>query len=312
MIVFLLRRFAAGFATLFAIAVLSFCFTRAAPGSPFSSERQLHPEIIKAYEAHYGLDKPIYVQFWRALKGYAQFDFGPSTMYRGRSVNEYIEPGLQKSIILGCLAAAFAFVIGVPLGVLASANHNRKLDHVAMSISTAGICIPNFLLGPLLVMVFSMQLKLLPSALWPQDWSLAELSKLILPTITLAMVHIAYVSRLARAGMLDVMNKDYIRTARAKGLNEWTVFAKHGLKNGVTPVVSYAGPMVAYVLTGSIVVEMVFAIPGMGQHVVNGALNRDANMIMGCVLVYSAVVIALNFLVDIAYGFLDPRVRVTG
>lgn len=311
MIGFLIRRFAAGLATLFVIAVLSFCFTRAAPGSPFSSERQLHPEIIKAYEEYYGLDKPIYVQFWRALRGYMRLDFGPSTMYRGRSVNDYIEPGFGKSIKLGLLGAVLAFLIGLPLGVFASAHHNRAPDHAAMSVATLGICIPNFLLGPLLVLLFGLTLKWLPTGLWPEDWSLKELSKLILPTITLAMVHIAYISRLARAGMLDVMNKDYIRTARAKGLNEWTVFVKHGLKNGVTPVVSYAGPMVALVLTGSIVVEKVFAIPGLGQHFINGALNRDANMIMGCVLVYSSLVIALNFLVDVAYGLLDPRVRVS-
>jgi len=308
---FLIRRFAAGLATLFIIAVFSFCFTRLAPGSPFSSERQLHPEIIKAYEQYYGLDKPLYVQFWRALKGYVRFDFGPSTMYRGRSVNEYIEPGLGKSIQLGFLGAVFAFLIGLPLGVFASAHQNRIPDHAAMSVATLGICVPNFLLGPLLVQLFSLKLKWLPSTLWPEDGSLKELSKLILPTITLAMVHIAYISRLGRAGMLDVMNKDYIRTARAKGLNEWTVFVKHGLKNGVTPVVSYAGPMVALVLTGSIVVEKVFAIPGLGQHFVNGALNRDANMIMGCVLVYSALVIAFNFVVDVIYGLLDPRVRVS-
>jgi oligopeptide transport system permease protein len=308
---FLIRRFAAGLATLFVIAVLSFCFTRLAPGSPFSSERQLHPEIIKAYEEYYGLDKPIYVQFWRALRGYLHLDFGPSTMYRGRSVNEYIEPGFAKSIRLGLLGAAFAFLIGLPLGVFASAHQNKALDHAAMSVATLGICVPNFVLGPLLVLLFGLTLKWLPTGLWPEDGSLKELSKLILPMITLAMVHIAYISRLGRAGMLDVMNKDYIRTARAKGLSERTVYLKHGLKNGITPVVSYAGPMVALVLTGSIVVEKVFAIPGLGQHFINGALNRDANMIMGCVLVYSSLVIALNFLVDVAYGFLDPRVRVS-
>jgi oligopeptide transport system permease protein len=246
------------------------------------------------------------------LKGYATLDFGPSTLYRGRSVNEYIEPGFSKSIRLGLLAAAFAFLIGLPLGVFASSRQNRFGDHAAMSIATLGICIPNFLLGPLLVLLFGLTWKVLPTGLWPENGSLKELSKLILPTITLAMVHIAYISRLGRAGMLDVMNKDFIRTARAKGLDEKAVYLRHGLKNGVTPVVSYAGPMVALVLTGSIVVEKVFAIPGLGQHFINGALNRDNNMIMGCVLVYSSLVIALNFLVDVAYGLLDPRVRVAG
>ncbi len=311
MLGFLVRRFAAGLATLFVIAVLSFVFTRTVKGSPFSSERSFHPEIIKAYNEFYGLDKPLYVQFWRAFKGYVRLDFGPSTMYRGRSVNEYIEPGFKKSIVLGSLAAAFAFLVGLPLGILASAYHNKVPDHAAMSVSTLGICVPNFVLGPLLVFALAIKLKLLPSALWPEDWSWAELSKLVLPTITLSMVHVAYISRLARAGMLDVMNKDYIRTARAKGLNEWAVVLRHGLKNGITPVVSYAGPMVALVLTGSIVVEAVFAIPGMGQHFIKGASNRDANMIMGCVLVYSSLVIGFNMLVDVAYGFLDPRVRVS-
>lgn len=310
MLGFLIRRFLAGLATLFVIAVLSFCFTRLAPGSPFSSERQLHPDIIKSYEEFYGLDKPIPVQFWRAMKGYARLDFGPSTKYQGRSVNEYIVPGFKKSIRLGLLAAAFAFLIGLPLGIFASSRQNRFGDHVAMSVATLGICVPNFLLGPLLVLLFGVTWQWLPTGLWPEDGSVKELSKLVMPTITLAMVHIAYVSRLGRAGMLDVMNKDYIRTARAKGLHERVVYLKHGLKNGVTPVLSYAGPMVALVLTGSIVVEKVFAIPGLGQHFVNGALNRDANMIMGCVLVYSSLVIALNFLVDVAYGLLDPRVRV--
>jgi oligopeptide transport system permease protein len=308
---FILKRIAAGAATLLAIAILSFAFTRLAPGSPFSSEKQLHPEIIKAYEQHYGLDRPMYEQFWRALKGYLHLDFGPSTMYRGRSVNEYIEPGFRKSIQLGALASLFALLVGVPLGVLAAAKQNRLPDHAAMSISTAGICVPNFLLGPLLVLLFALTWKVLPVALWPQDTSLKELSKLILPTFTLAMVHIAYISRLARAGMLDALHRDYIRTARAKGLSEFSVVVKHGLKNGITPVVSYAGPMVALVLTGSIVVEKVFAIPGMGQHFINGALNRDANMIMGCVLVYGALIITLNVVVDITYGFLDPRVRVS-
>jgi len=307
---FLIRRLVAGIVTLVIIAIISFGMTRIAKGSPFSSERNLHPEIIKNFEKFYGLDQPVYVQFWRALKGYARLDFGPSTMYRGRSTNEYIEPGFKVSIRLGFLAALLAIAIGLPLGILASARQNRPSDYFATSVSTIGICVPNFLLGPLLVLIFTNWLGVLPSALWPEDGSLKELSKVILPSITLAMVHIAYISRLGRAGMLDVMHKDFIRTARAKGLNEWTVFLKHGLKNGVTPAVSYAGPMVAGVVVGSIVVESVFAIPGLGQHFIKSVTNRDWNLLMGCVLVYSTIVITMNFFVDIAYGLLDPRVRV--
>ena len=209
------------------------------------------------------------------------------------------------------MAATLAFLVGLPLGVLAAANQNRFLDHGTMTFTVLGICIPNFLLGPLLVLAFSLQLGWLPPARWPESWSPAELSKLLLPTVTLAMSHIAYISRLGRAGMLDVLNKDYIRTAKAKGLPYRDVVLHHALKNGVTPVVSYAGPMIAVVITGSIVVESVFAIPGLGQHFIKSAQNRDMNLIMACVLVYSAMVIVLNLAVDVLYGVLDPRVRVS-
>jgi oligopeptide transport system permease protein len=309
---FALRRFIGGIVTLLVVATLSFAITRATPGSPFSSERSLHPEIIKNFEAYYGLDKPVPVQYartmWRLLHG----DLGPSMYYRDFSCNDIVWPGLQKSIVLGSIAAFFAVGFGLPLGILAAARQNRWPDYGAMSLSITGICIPNFLLGPLLVLVFTFGLGLLPPARWPEDWSFHELRKLVMPAWTLAMVHIAYISRLARAGMLDVMNKDYVRTARAKGLSEWAVFLKHGLKNGITPVVSYIGPMIAVMVTGSLVVELVFAIPGLGQHFVKSAQNRDMNLIMACVIVYTALVILMNFLVDLAYGFLDPRIRVDG
>ncbi|MBI2932189.1 MAG: ABC transporter permease [Planctomycetes bacterium] len=307
---FVVRRLAQGIVTLFVIATLCFAITRVAPGSPFSSERTMHPEIIKNFERFYGLDKPILVQYVRQIAGYLRGDFGPSMYYRDQTCNDFVWPGLRKSFLLGTLAGLLAFALGLPLAMIAAANQNRWPDYLATSASVLGICIPNFLLGPLLVLLFTFQLHWLPSARWPEDGSWSELSKLIMPAVTLAMVHVAYVSRLGRAGMLDVLNKDYIRTARAKGLSEWAVFMKHGLKNGITPVVSYAGPMWALVITGSIVVESVFAIPGLGTHFVKSATNRDMNLIMACVLVYSVIVIFFNFLVDIAYGFLDPRVRV--
>jgi oligopeptide transport system permease protein len=309
---FILRRTIAGLLTLVVIATLSFVITRAAPGSPFSTEHALHPEIIKNYNAHYGLDKPLLVQYGRTMWGYLHGDLGPSMFYRDFSCNDLVWPGLRKSMTLGMLASILAFVIGLPLGILAAARQNRFADHAAMSISVLGICIPNFLLGPLLVMIFTFGLGWLPPARWPDNWtSTRELSKLVLPAFTLALAHVAYISRLARAGMLDVLNKDYIRTARAKGLEEKTVILRHALKNGITPVVSYAGPMIAVVITGSIVVESVFAIPGLGQHFIKSATNRDYSLIMACVLVYSSMVIALNIAVDVVYGLLDPRVRVS-
>jgi len=288
-----------------------FVVTRVAPGSPFSSERSLHPEIIKNFEAYYGLDKPVIVQYARTMGRYLRGDLGPSMFYRDFSCNDIVWPGLRKSMVLGAMAAALAFLLGLPLGILAAANQNRFADHAAMSVSVLGICIPNFLLGPILVLIFTFALGWLPPARWPENWSWAELSKLVLPTVTLAMAHVAYISRLGRAGMLDVLNKDYIRTARAKGLPYRDVVLKHALKNGITPVVSYAGPMIAVVITGSIVVESVFALPGLGQHFIKSAQNRDMNLIMACVLVYSAMVIVLNLAVDLLYGVLDPRVRVS-
>jgi oligopeptide transport system permease protein len=308
---FALRRLLGGLLTLFVVATLSFAITRATPGSPFSSERSLHPEIIKNFESYYGLDKPIWVQYGRTMGRLVRGDLGPSMFYRDFTCNDIVWPGLQKSVVLGSISAVVALLIGIPLGILAAARQNRWQDYGAMSLSIAGICVPNFLLGPLLVLLCTFGLGILPPARWPEDWSFHELRKLILPAWTLAMVHIAYVSRLTRAGMLEVMNKDYVRTARAKGLSEWVVFLKHGFKNGVTPVVSYVGPMVALMVTGSLVVELVFAIPGLGQHFVKSAQNRDMNLIMACVLVYTTMVIFMNFLVDLAYGLLDPRVRVT-
>jgi oligopeptide transport system permease protein len=309
---FIVRRGLAGLLTLFVIATLSFLVTRAAPGSPFSTEHSLHPEIIRNYNAYYGLDKPLPVQYARAMWGYLRGDLGPSTFYRDFSCNDLVWPGFRKSLVLGGLASILAFAMGLPLGILASANQNRLPDHAAMTFSALGICVPNFLLGPLLVMVFTVGLGWLPPARWPDDWTTwRELSKLVLPAFTLAFAHVAYLARLARAGMLDVLNKDYIRTARAKGLDERDVILRHALKNGITPVVSYAGPMIAVVVTGSIVVESVFAIPGLGQHFIKSATNRDYSLIMACVLVYSTMVIALNILVDVVYGLLDPRVRVS-
>lgn len=310
MAAFIFKRGIAGILTLFVIATLCFIVTRLTPGSPFSTERSQHPEIIRNFERHYGLDRPILVQYGRAMAGFLRGDLGPSLHYRDFDCNDIVWPGFRKSIVLGSLAAVLAFLVGLPLGILAAANQNRVIDHTAMSLSVLGICIPNFLLGPILVLIFTFGLGWLPPARWPENWSWDELSKLVLPTITLAMTHIAYISRLGRAGMLDVLNKDYIRTARAKGLPAKDVVLRHALKNGITPVVSYAGPMIAVVITGSIVVESVFAIPGLGQHFIKSAQNRDINLIMACVLVYSSMVIVLNLIVDLLYGVLDPRVRV--
>jgi oligopeptide transport system permease protein len=312
MTAFLVRRLVGGVLTLFAIATLSFFICRFAPGSPFTSEKNVPPEVRRNMERKYGFDKPLITQYAIVLGGYLRGDLGPSYQYIGRDVSEFVWPGFKVSVRLGAITFVLAMTFGVAFGVIAAARQNRWPDHVSMTAATMGICVPNFLLGPLLVIVFHYWLRWFDPTGWPESWfQPSELKKVILPAVTLSMVHIAYLSRLTRAGMLDVLHKDFIRTARAKGLSEASVFLKHALKNGITPALSYSGPMAAFVITGSIVVEKIFAIPGLGTHFVNSASNRDYGLVMGTILVYSTLVIFFNFLVDLAYGFLDPRVRVS-
>jgi len=311
MIAFLVKRIAGGVLTLFVIATLCFFIIRFAPGNPFSGERKLPPEVLRNLERAYNMDKPLPVQYVLRMKGYLSGDLGLSTKYLGKRVDELLFPSFGVSLQLGALGFHVAILLGIPIGILAAAKQNRLPDYLSSSAALVGICVPNFLLGPVLVMVFAMSLHWLPVAGWPENFGGEELLKLLLPALTLGAVHVAYVSRLTRAGMLDVLHKDYIRTARAKGVDERSIFLKHALKNGITPVLSYAGPMAAYIFTGSVVVEKIFNLPGMGQHFVDAALARDDAMVMGAVLIYSCLVIAFNVLVDIGYSALDPRVRLT-
>jgi oligopeptide transport system permease protein len=311
MIAFLLQRLTGGALTLFVIATISFFMIRFAPGSPFTGERRLPPEAQRNLERAHNLDKPLGVQYILAMKDYLHGNLGISTKYDGKPAEELLYPSFGTSLQLGMLAFTFSLLAGIPLGIIAARGQNGVTDHAASTVALTGICVPNFLLGPLLAMIFSLYLQWLPVAGWPSEFGAEELLKLLLPTLTLSAVHIAYVSRLTRAGMLDVLHKDYIRTARAKGMDEKSIFLKHALKNGITPVLSYAGPMAAYVFTGSVVVEKVFNIPGMGQHFVDAIFARDYVVVMGAVLIYSSLVIVLNILVDIGYTFLDPRVKLT-
>jgi oligopeptide transport system permease protein len=311
MVAFLLKRLAGGVLTLFVIATLCFFIVRFAPGNPFTGERKLPPEVLRNLERAHNMDKPLIVQYGLRLKGYLTGDLGPSIKYPGKRVEDLLFPSFPKSLQLGTIGFCFAMLLGIPIGIVAAVRQNRIPDYLSSSLALIGICIPNFLLGPILVMAFSLSLRWLPVAGWPENFSGEELLKLLLPAVTLGAVHVAYVSRLTRAGMLDVLHKDFIRTARAKGLDERTVFLKHALKNGITPVLSYAGPMAAYIFTGSVVVEKIFNLPGMGQHFVDAALARDDAVVMGAVLIYSWLVIVFNLVVDACYSLLDPRVRPT-
>jgi oligopeptide transport system permease protein len=301
--VFLVRRLLTTVPLLAAIVVLSFLFIRSAPGGPFDAERSLPPQIEANLRAKYHMDEPLGKQLLRYVGGVMQGDLGPSYKYQARTVNEIIGQALPVSLTLGVVALVFSMLVGIPAGVIGAVRRNRLPDYGIMGVSLLGICIPNFVLGPLLIMVFSFALGWLPAGGWGSP------SQIWLPAITLGAIRAAYVARLSRAGMLEVVHQDFVRTARAKGLGEGMVIGKHALRVGVLPVVSYLGPAAASILVGSVVVERIFDIPGLGSFFVNSALNRDYTMAMGTVLLYSGLLIGLNLLVDVLYAVLDPRME---
>ncbi len=300
---FLLRRLLFTIPLLAAIVVVSFLFMRMAPGGPFDLERELDPQVREHLEARYGLDRPMHEQLWLYVDGLLHGDLGPSFRYPGWSVREIIGQALPVSLALGVCALAVALLTGIPLGVIAAVRRNQWPDHFAMVIALTGICVPNFVLGPLLILLFVFGLGWLPVG------GFGSWQQLILPAFTLGAIRAAYIARLTRAGMIDVLSQDYVRTARAKGLHERVVISKHALRVAILPVISYLGPAVASILVGSVVVEKIFGIPGLGTFFVNSALNRDYTLAMGTVLLYSTLLITLNFLVDVLYHVLDPRVE---
>ena len=300
---FVVRRLLALVPTVWVIVTITFFLIRLAPGGPFQAEREIPAEAKAALQAKYGLDQPLHVQYGRYLANVVRFDFGPSYKYPSRTVREIVLGALPVSLELGGLALLFAIVIGVPLGALAAARQNTAWDHVPMSFAMLGVSIPNFVLGPILIFVFALTLRWLPPAFWGTP------GEKVLPVITLGAIYVAYVARLTRGGMLEVTRADFIRTARAKGLDERTIIVRHALRGGLLPVVSFLGPAAARAVTGAIVVEKIFAIPGVGQYFVNAAFNRDYTLVMGVVVLYAVLLILLNLLVDVAYGFLDPRVQ---
>jgi oligopeptide transport system permease protein len=300
---FLFRRLLATIPLLFVILALSFMFMRSAPGGPFDSERSVPPQVEQSLRAKYHLDEPLPAQFMRYMGGVLHGDLGPSFKYQSRTVNEIIAQAFPVSLTLGVLGLAISLVIGIPAGVFGAVYRNRPADYGIMSLSLLGISIPNFVIGPLLIIVFCFTLGWLPAGGW------GAVNQMILPAVTLGALRAAYIARLMRAGMLEVIHQDFIRTARAKGLSEATVIGKHGLRVGILPVVTYLAPATASILVGSVVVERIFDIPGLGSFFVNSALNRDYTMAMGTVLLYSTILITLNLLVDVLYAALDPRVE---
>ena len=304
MLRFILYRLLQAIPVLLVVVTATFFLVRLAPGGPFSAEKAVPPEVLRALEARYHLDQPLSAQYLGYLGDLLHGDFGPSFRYPGRSVDEMIFSGLPTTAELGLYALLIALVLGTTAGVIAALRPNTAQDYLPMSAAMVGVCLPSFLLGPLLLLVFGVWLEWVPVSGWgnvPGDK--------ILPALTLASGYTAYVARLSRGGMLEVMSQDYIRTARAKGLPEWVVVVKHGLRGGLIPVVAFAGPAFAGLLSGSFVVETIFQIPGLGRFYVQAAFNRDYTMIMGTTVFFAVLIVAFNLLADIAAVWLNPRLR---
>ncbi len=302
MLKLLINRLIGGIFVIFAVATFSFFVLRAAPGGPFDDEVSVPEQVQRNIEAQYHLDEPLLQQYGRFLSGLVRLDLGHS-MQRPQTVWEIVAQSFPVSVQLGVLALAFATIFGVGLGVLAASRQNSIIDHGAMSFALFGISVPSFVLGPILIGFFSLQLGWLPPARFE------GFSSMILPSATLGLIFMGIIARLSRSGLLETLRQDYVRTARAKGLSERTVVWKHAIRLGLLPVVTFLGPAAAALITGSFVVEQIFQIPGLGFYFVASITERDYPVLSGVLVFYSIFLVALNFAVDVAYGFLDPRIR---
>jgi len=299
-----LRRAIWALPTLLLLITMAFFLMRLAPGGPFDTERNLPPEIEANLSAKYHLDDPLLSQYFRYLGQILKLDFGPSFSYKDWTVNELIANGFPVSLTLGALAMLLAFFIGTSIGTLAAIRQNNALDYSVMGMAMIGISIPNFVIAPLLILVVAIYADWLPAGGWDWSWQ-----RMVLPVVTLALPLIAYIARLMRGSMIEVLRSNFIRTARAKGLPEAVVIRRHALKPALLPVISFMGPATAGILTGSVVIEKIFAIPGIGSYFVQGAMNRDYTLVLGVVVFYGALIILFNFLVDLIYAWVNPRIR---
>ncbi|MEE9511208.1 MAG: oligopeptide ABC transporter permease OppB [Gammaproteobacteria bacterium] len=303
MLRFALKRVFGAIPTLLVLIALAFFLIKVAPGGPFDTDRRIPPEIEANLQAAYNLDEPLYIQFGLYLGGLLRGDFGPSFQYRDYTVTELIATGFPVSLRLGGFAMLLAFFVGVAVGTIAALKQNSFTDHAAMAVAMTGISIPNFVMAPLLVLLFAVTLKWLPAG------GLGDWRNFVLPVIALALPQIAYIARLTRGSMIEVLRADFIRTARAQGLPQRAVIIRHALKPALLPVISYLGPATAAIITGSVVIEQIFGVPGLGRFFIQGALNRDYTLVMGVVVFYGVLIIVFNLIVDLVYGWLDPRVQ---
>jgi oligopeptide transport system permease protein len=299
-----LRRLMGLIPTLLMLITVAFFLMRMAPGGPFDTEKDLPPDIEANLSAKYHLDEPLLQQYVRYLGQVAVLDFGPSIQYKDWTVNELIAQGFPVSMTIGLAAMVLSFVLGTSLGIAAALKQNTGIDYSLMGIGMLGISIPNFVIAPLLILLMAVYAGWLPAGGW--DWSIASM---VLPVVTLSLPVTAYIARLTRGSMIEVMHSNFIRAARAKGLPESTVIRRHALRPALLPVISFLGPATAGMISGSVVIERIFSIPGLGSYFVQGALNRDYTLVMGVVIFYGVLIILLNFLVDLIYAWLNPKVR---
>lgn len=302
-LVYILKRIGLAILTVWVVITVTFFVAHAVPGGPFVGEKAVSPAAQAALEAKYGLDKPVMEQYWTYLKDVVtKFEFGPSLKLRGRMVVDVISDGLKVSAKLGLIAAGIALVCGIVLGAIAALMRNKFIDKFIMVLTTAFVSMPSFIMGALLLVLFVVELSLLPA-----NGSTAQ--GLILPIVTLALYPMAYITRLTRSSMLDVLGQDYIRTAKAKGVSKAKIIFGHALKNSLIPVITYFGPMLAYIVTGSLVVEQIFAVPGIGRAFVNSIINRDYPLVMGTTIVLAVLIVVMNLVSDILYKVVDPRIN---
>lgn len=298
-----IKRIFSALITILLITTLTFVMMHSIPGGPFTREKQVPDEILKALNAKYNLDAPIYEQYFDYMKGLVTFDLGPSYSKIGTTVNDLLESGFPVSARTGLYASIVIIVMGLPLGMISALRQNKPIDYFVMFMATLGVTIPSFVVATLIIYIFAGKLG------WIPTFGITNPLGYIGPVIALSGYSLSFVSRLTRSSMLEVLRQDYIRTARANGIKEWKVIAKHAVKNALIPVVTYLGPMIAAILTGSFVVEKIFAIPGMGRYFVESVTNRDYTTIMGMTVFYAAFYIVMVLLVDVAYGLIDPRIR---
>ncbi|UYM15085.1 oligopeptide ABC transporter permease OppB [Endozoicomonas euniceicola] len=308
MFTFALKRFAIAIPTLFILIALSFFLMQMAPGSPFTGDFNMPPEILANLEAKYHLDEPLWQQFVYYLNDLLHGDLGPSFKYKDYTVNELVAQSFPVSLTIGSIAFVITVLVGVSLGTIAALKQNSWIDYTVMTFSMIGVVLPSFVIAPLMVLIFSIALGWLPAG----GWNGGSWENMVLPVAAMTILYIAAVARIMRSSMIETMNSNFIRTCRAKGLPKHKIILRHALKPALLPVVSYLGPAFVGIITGSVVIETVFGLPGIGQHFVNGALNRDYSLVLGLTIIIGSLTILFNAVVDILYGMIDPKIRMGG